>query len=56
VRRERRIRLAVGRRGEWLERHGVKGEVRAPTTLAFLYARADGLDPPEGHVATGFAG
>jgi hypothetical protein len=37
--------LAVDECAEWLARYGVEGERDAPTTLAALYAVAEGLDP-----------
>ena len=41
---------------EWLARRGVEERVKGPTTLASLYARAEGLDPGGTAVETGFGG
>jgi hypothetical protein len=48
--------LSAAEAGEWLARHGVEEPVTRPTTLASLYARAEGLDPGDAEVATGFGG
>jgi hypothetical protein len=48
--------LSATEASEWLERHGVDEQVTRPTTLASLYARAEGLDPGEAQVAPGFGG
>jgi hypothetical protein len=45
-------RLSAEEAQAWLRRHEVEGEVSSATTLASLYARAEGLDegerPPAG--------
>jgi Domain of unknown function (DUF5925) len=46
--------LAVDEARAWLERRGVDATVSGPTTLAALYALADGLDPSELGEPVGF--
>ena len=48
--------LAPPEASAWLERHGIGGAVREPTTLATLYASANGLDPAAPGRTVGFAG
>ena len=48
--------LAADEAAAWLERHGVAERVDRPTTLASLYALAEGLDPGDSTVETGFGG
>src|ERR687895_2764782 len=48
--------LSVAEASAWLERHGVDEQVTRPTTLASLYAVAEGLDPGDTSVAPGFGG
>jgi hypothetical protein len=48
-------RLSADEAAEWLRRHEVEGEARAATTLAALYARAEGLTDGE-RPPTGFGG
>ena len=48
--------LSTSEASDWLERHGVEERVDRPTTLASLYALAEGLDPGETDVAAGFGG
>ena len=49
-------RLAPAEAGEWLERRGSSARVDGPTTLASLYALAEGVDPGSRDVAAGFGG
>jgi Domain of unknown function (DUF5925)/ATPase family associated with various cellular activities (AAA) len=48
--------LAADESAAWLERHGVEERVDRPTTLASLYALAEGLDPGDSAIETGFGG
>jgi hypothetical protein len=48
--------LGADEAAAWLERHGVEERVDRATTLASLYAIAEGLDPGDGSVETGFGG
>jgi hypothetical protein len=48
--------LSIEEAAGWLSRHDVDASVAGPTTLASLYALAEGLDPGAGAPTTGFAG
>ena len=48
--------LSVAEASAWLERHAVDEQVTRPTTLASLYALAEGLDPGDTSLAPGFGG
>jgi hypothetical protein len=48
--------LSAAEASAWLARHRVDEPVTRPTTLASLYARAEGLDPGETAVGPGFGG
>ena len=48
--------LSADESSSWLVRHGAEAEVQSPTTLASLYALAEGLDPGEALEPADFAG
>ena len=47
-------RLAADEASDWLDRHGLEGDVRSDSTLASLYARAEGQAEGITRPLTGF--
>jgi len=50
------VPLSVGEANAWLAERGVEQTVTRPTTLASLYAIAEGLDPGDAVIEAGFGG